>query len=215
MACLECGLEQAVADAGICARCGAPLTDLDYPSRALTGAGGAQLQVGSAWIRRGRPYYMISLIFFLAIYMIGVFGFEQTQGSGLHHPMEWGMDVGVCGALLSLFLFEAARGQFRVRQLVWALVPLLSLTLLAFVPFLWLALVRRRTREWVVLAVYLAAEIASFVFADGAPGHVTVGLEITAGLMVIAPVHAVLAFNRAAGPSSWREARAARNPSGA
>jgi hypothetical protein len=130
MACLECGLEQAVAYAGICARCGAPLTDPDYPSGAFAGAGGAQLQVGSAWIRRGRPYYMISLIFFLALYMIAVFGFEQTQGSGLHHPMEWGMDLGVCGALVSLFLFEAARGQFRVRQLVWGLVPLLSLALL-------------------------------------------------------------------------------------
>ena len=203
MACLECGLEQAVADTGICVRCGAPLTDPDYPSGALTSAGGA-------WIRRGRPYYMISLVFFLALYMICVFGFEQTQGSGLHHPMEWGIDLGVCGALLSLSLFEAARGQFRARQLAWGLVPLLSLNLLAFLPFLWVALMRRRTREWAVVAVYLAAEIALLFLPAGAPGHVTAGLEITAGLLAIAPVHAVLAFNPAAGPSSRREARAAR-----
>jgi hypothetical protein len=95
---------------------------------------------------------------------------------------------------------EAARGQFRVRQLVWGLVPLLSWTFLAFVPFLWLALVRRRTREWAVFAVYLAAEttmlVISFVVAAGA------GYELVAGLLLIAPVHAVLAFSPAAGASS-------------
>ena len=52
---------------------------------------------------------MICLIFFLALYMTGWFLFERTQGSGLHHPMEWGIDLGVVGALLSVVLFEAAR----------------------------------------------------------------------------------------------------------
>src|SRR5262245_31224832 len=74
-----------------------------------------------SWIRRGKPYYMISLILFLALIMVGSFGFIQTQGSGLHHPIEWGIDLGVGGALLSLVLFVAAGAQFRVRQLVWAL----------------------------------------------------------------------------------------------
>jgi hypothetical protein len=38
----------------------------------------------------------------------------------------------------------------------WAWVPLCSVGLLAFVPFLWLALVRRRARYWVHFVFFLA-----------------------------------------------------------
>lgn len=45
MACLECGLDQAVADAGTCARCGAPFTERVLPSGVITCRNGAELQV--------------------------------------------------------------------------------------------------------------------------------------------------------------------------
>jgi len=48
----------------------------------------------------------------------------------------------------------------RVRQVAWALVPLLSPGLFAFVPFVRLALARRRARDWVVCGAYLAVEAA-------------------------------------------------------
>ena len=56
MECLECGLEQAVADARTCALCGAPLADAGHPSRTFTGRDGAELRLGSRGItvRKGR-----------------------------------------------------------------------------------------------------------------------------------------------------------------
>jgi hypothetical protein len=50
MACLECGLEQAVADAGTCQRCGAPLTDPGHPSGTFTSPKGAELRLDSRGI---------------------------------------------------------------------------------------------------------------------------------------------------------------------
>jgi hypothetical protein len=151
---------------------------------------------------------MISLVVFLLLYLIAVAGFNQTAQSGLHHPMEWIIQVSVGGALLSVVLLEAARNQFRCRQLVWGLLPVLSGGLLAFAPFLWLALVRRRARDWAVFAFYLAAVVAEVL--AGNQGAALISLEILAGLLVIASLHAVLAFSRAAGPTTFREARAAR-----
>ena len=115
--CLECGAESADATQ-VCARCGAPAVGprsvatglaVARPSDGLRAAAAGDAGSPPAWIRRGQPYYMICLIFFLALYMTGWFLFERTQGSGLHHPMEWGIDLGVVGALLSVVLFEAAR----------------------------------------------------------------------------------------------------------
>ena len=55
MACPECWLEQAVADAGICARCGAPLPGAEHPSGTFTGPGGAVLRVDDSGIHvRGK-----------------------------------------------------------------------------------------------------------------------------------------------------------------
>src|SRR5262249_14121401 len=120
---------------------------------------------------RGQPFYMICLVFFVALYTIGWVGFQRTQGSELHHPMEWGIDLGVGGTLLSLALFEAARGRFGVRQPAWALVPLLSLTFLAFAPFLWVALSRRRARDWAVLAARAAGARPGGGAIDVGPGR--------------------------------------------
>ncbi len=218
--CVECGAKSAEV-AQLCGQCGAPAVGALLVAAGPAAAGPANCLVATpavdagpppAWIRRGQPYFMISLIFFLGLYMISVVGFNRTQGSGLHHLMEWLILLSVGGALLSLVLFEAARSQFRVRQPVWALVPILSLGFLAFVPFLWLALIRRQARDWAVFAAYTAAvataTVISILGTQGAPAALGF-LEIAAGLMVIAPVHAVVAFSPAAGASSWREARAA------
>jgi hypothetical protein len=44
MTCLECELEQEVADAGTCARCGAPLPGAGHPPETFTGPDGAELR---------------------------------------------------------------------------------------------------------------------------------------------------------------------------
>jgi hypothetical protein len=56
MACLECGLEQAVADAGTCARCGAPLPGAGSWAGTFSGPGGRELGVDGSGIHlRGEP----------------------------------------------------------------------------------------------------------------------------------------------------------------
>lgn len=72
--------------------------------------------------------------------------------------------VSVGGALAFLVAFVRTLGRWRrarVRQVVWALVPVVSLAWLAWCPFLLLALIRRRARDWAVLAAYLAAVAAA------------------------------------------------------
>jgi hypothetical protein len=49
-ACLECGLEQAVADAGTCERCSAPLPGAGHPAGTFTFPGGAELRLDSSGI---------------------------------------------------------------------------------------------------------------------------------------------------------------------
>jgi hypothetical protein len=89
----------------------------------------------------------------------------------------------------------------RLRQLAWASVPVLSLTLLAFVPFLRLAIARRRARDWEVFWGYLAAVVLEIVLAssggpNGAGPIFATGMAIL--LMGVAPVHAFVAFRPAA-----------------
>jgi hypothetical protein len=64
MACLECGLEQTVADGGTCGRCGAPLPGAEHPSGTFTGPGGAELRVDGSGIhvrgKRGAGTRLIS-----------------------------------------------------------------------------------------------------------------------------------------------------------
>jgi hypothetical protein len=77
-------------------------------------------------------------------------------------------------------------------------VPIWSLSLLAFTPFLRIALARRRARDWVVFAGYLAAVIAVVVLmsiagpSDDAVSATAGGLAIL--LMGVAGVHAFVAF---------------------
>ena len=87
--------------------------------------------------------------------------------------------------------------------------PLLSFGFLAPVPFLWLALVRRRDWDWVVFAIYLAATITVIAALSSVNSNTSItGLPavIFSLLLVIAPVHAMLAFSPAAKVPTWREA---------
>ena len=102
----------------------------------------------------------------------------------------------------------------RVRQVTWALVPIVSFTILAWWPFLVLALIRRRARDWAVFAAYLAAVVAEIVlFTLGVQGILptTNAVIITVYALVLlvavtASVHALVAFRPAAGLPSLSDA---------
>jgi hypothetical protein len=100
----------------------------------------------------------------------------------------------------------------RVRQVAWGAVPLVSLTLLAFVPFLWLALIRRRARDWAVFAAYLAAVVAELVLLSGKSGSLTSAIGAVLILVVwgTATIHALIAFRPGAAVPSWRDVHTLR-----
>ncbi len=92
----------------------------------------------------------------------------------------------------------------RLRQFAWASVPVWSLSLLAFAPFLRLAAARRRTRDWAVFAVYLAASILVLVLMSIAGPDYGDPVSVTAGTLAIVlmgagAVHAFVAFRPAPG----------------
>jgi DNA uptake protein ComE-like DNA-binding protein len=85
----------------------------------------------------------------------------------------------------------------RLRQLAWASVPIWSLSLLAFAPFLRIAFARRRARDWVVFAGYLAVAILTGVLMslagpDDAVSAAAGGLALL--VMGVGGVHAFVAF---------------------
>jgi len=91
-----------------------------------------------------------------------------------------------------------------------------SFTILAWWPFLVLALIRRRARDWAVFAAYLAAVVAEIV-TFAAAGILPVGsvaddvaailfYAIALLVVVTATVHALVAFRPAAGLPSLSDA---------
>ncbi len=93
--------------------------------------------------------------------------------------------------------------------------PLLSLSLFAFAPFLWIALIRRQARAWAVLAAYAAAVVLEVVLISISAGKTgSVASDIARAmlwpLVVTATVHALVAFRPAAGLPSWRDVHAIR-----
>ena len=84
-----------------------------------------------------------------------------------------------------------------LRQLAWASVPVWSLSMLAFAPFLRIALARRRPRDWWVFAGYLAAVVVTIILTSaGGPDD---AVSVAAGTLAIvtggmAAVHAFVAF---------------------
>lgn len=112
-----------------------------------------------------------------------------------------GGDAEPSGAARSIGrLPDRARGSSvrgRLRQFAWASVPVWSFSLLAFVPFLRIAVARRRARDWAVFAGYLGAVVVEVVLAS-LPGPNDAGAAV-AGFMVLvlagtAAVHAFVAF---------------------
>jgi hypothetical protein len=92
-------------------------------------------------------------------------------------------------------------------------VPILSLTLLAFAPFLWLALIRHQARDWAVFAAYFAAVVAELVLLPiGKPAGAvsTIGAVMLLLVAGTATVHTLVAFRPAAGLPSWRDAHTVR-----
>jgi helix-hairpin-helix protein len=92
---------------------------------------------------------------------------------------------------------QGGGGSGRLRRLAWASVPIWSLSLLAFVPFLRLALTRRRARDWVVFAGYLAASITVLVLMSvSGPDDAVSATAGTLAIVLMAggAVHAFFAF---------------------
>jgi len=86
-----------------------------------------------------------------------------------------------------------------LRQLGWASVPVWSIGFLAFAPFLWLAVTRRRGRDWAVFAGYLLAVVLEVVVVSVA-GSKDPGQALAGGFVLVlmggAALHAAVAFGR-------------------
>ena len=96
---------------------------------------------------------------------------------------------------------QSGGGSGPFRQLAGASIPVWSLSLLAYVPFLRLAFARRRTRDWLVFAGYLAASTAVLILL-AVPGPddpasdtaAAAAIALALALMAVGAVHAFVAF---------------------
>ena len=102
----------------------------------------------------------------------------------------------------------------RFRQLAWASVPLWSLGFVAFAPFLYVAVIRRRIRDWAVFAVYLAVVTLFITYFAGPDGgrHPGAAGGLLVLFMGIAAVHAFIAFRPGSAPAPARERHARAGP---
>jgi hypothetical protein len=219
--CVECGGESAEV-ARFCVRCGAPVTGQPLVA-ADPAAGGPDdhLETAPGPAKDATPVpaalrwlCLICLILCLILFAIGQVGVVATpRGSGLHNTMVGISWLSIFGALAFLVFFEAARTQFARAQPGVGGGAGCVLCFLAFTPFLWLALVRRRVGDWVVLAIYLAATVRVVAAFSAVPANTSItGFPAVTWslLMVIAPVHALLAFSPTAKVPTWRDAYPAR-----
>jgi hypothetical protein len=83
-----------------------------------------------------------------------------------------------------------------LRQIWWTSIPVWSIGFLSFVPFLRIALERRRKTDWVIFAAYLGAVIAlAAITATRTHGAATVaGGAYILGLMGVATAHTAVTF---------------------
>jgi hypothetical protein len=105
----------------------------------------------------------------------------------------------------------------RVRQVAWALVPIVSFAVLAWWPFLARALIRLRARDWAVFAAYLAALAAAIVVVIPSPegmiptrAGIIISFTTVALVGVTAAVHTLVAFRPAAELPTLPDAKRAR-----
>jgi DivIVA domain-containing protein len=212
-----------------CAECGAP--PVRQPSAAAGPApdGPGDSAMAAARETRSIPgrarlrYFLMCLI----CYLILIIGFvvagnapvsiEKLRQLALSYAMGWIIGLSLGAAILSLALtafFTPHRRSPRLRQVAWLLVPVLSLSWLAFAPFLWLADIRRRGGDWAVFAAYLAAVAAEMYFiAVGYSGSVAWDISYSMLLLVgvTAAVHARVAFRPAARVPTWYDVHAVRD----
>lgn len=221
MQCAECKAPVAQT-AEICAECGAPLNVLTRvppqpePPTAADDTAPSPAKDARPWPVAVRWLLVACLIFFLILFAVGQVGvFDTPMGAGLHGAMVGLSWSSVIGVLLFLVLFECARKQFVERQAAWALAVVCSFGFLASLPFLWLALVRRRIVDWVVFAVYLAATVSVIAAFSSVPSTTSItGVPAATGtlLLVVGSVHVVLAYSRATHVPTWREAYPGQRP---
>lgn len=102
----------------------------------------------------------------------------------------------------------------RLRQLAWASVPVWSFGFLAFAPFLYLAVIRRRIRDWAVFAAYLTVATLFLIYFAGPNGGRNP--SVAGGLLVlfmgIAAAHAFIALRQGPAPAPPPEARTPAPP---
>jgi hypothetical protein len=147
--------------------------------------------------------------------MLPIIGFVSTKVPPTSDLAGWvggAFAVSVGGALAFLVAFVRTLGRWRrarIRQVVWALVPVVSLAWLAWWPFLVLALIRRRARDWAVFAAYLAAVAAAetvliVVSGQDVAAANRLGWLIVPPLALTAAIHTLVAFRPGAElPTLW------------
>ena len=99
----------------------------------------------------------------------------------------------------------------RFRQLAWASVPLWSFGFFAFAPFLYLAVIRRRIRDWAVFAAYLAAcTLVTTAIAEGSNGARSGIAGLFLPLIGLAAVHVFIVLRPGGSVRApWRDVHAA------
>jgi hypothetical protein len=224
--CVECGAETAQV-AQFCVRCGAP--PVGQPPVATNPADGglgdsaaiaADRDAGSRPARARRRYFLMFLACCLMLPISAFVGSKVSPKSDLAGWVGGTFAVSVCGAVIFLAAFVKTLSQRRgrrVRQVVWALMPVVSFTVLAWWPFLVLALVRRQARDWAVFAAYLAAVAAEIVAlsvlaAQGASASAAITFYVVVLLVAVtAAVHTLVAFRPGAKVPSWPSRERARD----
>jgi hypothetical protein len=183
------------------------------------------------WRARGR-YFLLCLLCYLVFgttFLFAILTGTAAVDGGLI-PLDsgsisatmwvtglgWVIGLSLAGAIISL-AFELHIPDHprrpRGRQVAWGLVPILSFSWLAFMPFLWLADTSRRGRDWVVFAAYLTAvAVEAYLIVVGYDGSVAWTTTYVMWLLVggTATVHALWAFRPAAEVPSWRYAHTIR-----
>jgi hypothetical protein len=106
---------------------------------------------------------------------------------------------------LSLVSEPPSRARLIVRQLFWASMPIWSLGLLAFGPFLWLAITRRRRSDRAVVTAYIAGSATAVGLGSlqTAAGTSAAGVLLI-GLMFAGAGHALVACRPAPRDASGR-----------
>jgi DivIVA domain-containing protein len=224
--CAECRAET-TGTTEFCTLCGAPAVGQPpVAADPLEGGLGASAAIAAAGHARsgparGRRWYLLMFLACCLILPISLFvGVKAPNNSALAAWMGVTCAASLFGAIGFLIAFVFTLSQWRrrrVRQVAWAGLPILSFSLLAWWPFLVIALIRLRARDWAVFAAYLAALVGEIAFlilgAQGvipAEGGAITFLWLVLVVAVTAAVHTFVAFRPGAELPSLSDVSAAR-----